>query len=239
MNHKKIILSLFMLFMSAHLWAATFIPLSLEQMVTEATGGAEVILASKRAFQTPHGLIQTEHVFEVLESSNLEKNDLEGNYLKLVMMGGTLNGLTSYIDGGPEFKIGEKSFILLKRVQGQMYLSNFTMGKFDIEEIEGEVFYKSVVFPKSEELGKVKKNKMLEMLSLKNTVTRNPYPDQQVLENPADKGLEIQAKSFDKKERTPASNDFVSSTSFHLMSVFILCWLSVMCFSFYRSMGKK
>ena len=157
--------------MISKIYATTFRPMPLEQLVEESNMAASVELKSKRVFSNEMGLIFTEYAFNVSEAFNLSSNDLENGDLKIIMAGGSLNGVTSYIDGAPSFAVGEKSFLLLKKIESRIYLSNFTMGKYKIENADGNIFYVSSVFPQDAELGRVKKEKMIELLKLKFKIT--------------------------------------------------------------------
>lgn len=152
-------------------FATTFRPMPLEKLVEESNMAAEVELKSKKSFMNNMGLIFTEYTFSLNESYNLPTSDLDGEFLKVTMTGGTVDGVTSFIDGAPEFSIGEKSFLLLKKIESKIYLSNFTMGKYKIEVKDGQVFYVSSVFPEDAELGRVKKEKMIELVKLKFKLT--------------------------------------------------------------------
>ena len=110
---------------------------------------------------TDKGMIMTDYFFELGEWYNIQDTDREGSLLKVTMIGGVVDGVTSYIDGAPEFAVGEKSFLLLKKMDSKIYLSNFTMGKYKIEEKDGEKYYISSVFPMDPDIGRVKRERMI------------------------------------------------------------------------------
>lgn len=172
-------------FLSAlSVFATTFQVMPLEQLVSESNAAAEVELKEKKSFMTPMGMIQTTYKFIIHESYNLSDSDLEGDLLAITMTGGTIGNLTSFIDGAPDFSVGEKTFLLLKKQDAKIYISNFTMGKYKILEQEGQKFYVSSVFPADNDIGKVKKERMIEMLKEKfklstsdKTSFRTPVPE--------------------------------------------------------------
>lgn len=157
--------------------ATTFRVMPLEKLIEESSSGAEVELKSKKIFKNKAGMIMTDFSFKVTEGFNIDESDLNGEVLTLTMSGGSLDGVTSYIDGAPEFAIGEKSFLLLKKIGSKNYLSNFTMGKYKIEESDGQTFYVSTVFPYDSDLGRVKKDRMVDLMRMKFKVVRAPEPD--------------------------------------------------------------
>lgn len=164
---KKFTLVLVMMFMQNFCWATMFFPLPFEKQIEEASSGVEVRLGSSRVFKNALGTIMTEYSFDVLEAYNLSDDDLENQKLKLTMPGGSFEGITSVIDGAPEFRPEEKSFLLLKKIDSKIYLSNFTLGKFKIQVHEGKTYYVSEVFPMDANIGRIQKEKMIELMRSK------------------------------------------------------------------------
>ena len=199
-----------LIFVSFATYATTFQPMPLEKLVEESSAAAEVELKSKKSFMNKIGMIMTEFTFSVNESYNIEDADLDGEFLKITMTGGSVNGVTSFIDGAPEFAIGEKSFLLLKKIESKMYLSNFTMGKYKIQENNGKVIYVSTVFPTHAELGQVEKNKMIELVKNKFKITEVVIPA--VKEEKQVTGV-FQKQQINYKKRTPAQIEGVEKSS--------------------------
>ncbi len=204
---NKILFALFFTLNLGALNATIFQPMPLEKLVDESTGAAEVELKSKKSFMNKMGLILTEYTFDVGESYNVDNSDLEGEFLKITMTGGTVNGVTSYIDGAPEFAVGEKSFLLLKKIESKIYLSNFTIGKYKIENRDGQVFYVSSVFPHDADLGQVKKERMVDLIKTKFKITRAPEVDsrERPLYESNNKKEVLKEKTFEKRAPAQAS----------------------------------
>ncbi len=193
-------------------FATTFQKVSLAKMIEEADSAAEVVLKDKKSFMTKMGVIQTEYTFKVNENFNINTFDLDGEDLKFILIGGTYGGVTSFIDGAPEFQVGEKAFVLLKKIEAKIYLSNFTLGKFKVINREGETFYSSVVFPDDPELGNIKKEVMIDLMKQKfKTTFANP------IDNPKDKNKDkiVERGSVPKKDelRKPAQDSGVTEGS--------------------------
>jgi len=155
-------------------FATMFFPLPFDKQIEEATSAAEVKLTSSHVFKNSAGAIMTEYVFNILESYNLSPEDLDNQQLKLAMPGGTYEGMTSVIDGAPVFKEGEKTFLLLKKIESKIYLSNFTLGKYKIQNVEGKDYYVSEVFPFDQNIGRITKEKMIELMKEKWKLTAAP-----------------------------------------------------------------
>lgn len=164
----KMFVVLFVLSMTQNLcWATMFIPLPFDKQVEEASSAVEAKLASTKVFKNDSGLTMTEYTFEVFESYNFSDEDLVNQKLVLTMPGGTFNGITSMIDGAPQFRENEKSFLLLKKIDSKIYLSNFTLGKYKIQNYLGKTFYLSEVFPLDPKLGRISKEKMIDLMKSK------------------------------------------------------------------------
>jgi hypothetical protein len=172
--NKTLFVILISTLLSLKLHATTFQVMPLDKLVEESSSAAEVELKEKKSFMNNMGLIFTEYTFSVGESYNLDSSDLDGQLLKITMAGGTVSGVTSFIDGAPDFAVGEKSFLLFKKIESKIYISNFTMGKYKILEEEGKIFYVSTVFPNDTDIGKVAKDRMIEMLKTKYKISRVP-----------------------------------------------------------------
>lgn len=162
---RKIVYGVVAVFISLNVCVATIIlPLPFEKQVEEATSAVEVKLANSRVFKNNSGITMTEYSFDVMESYNLSNDDLENQQLKLAMPGGTYDGMTSMVDGAPVFRKDERSFLLLKKIESQIYLSNFSLGKYKVEVHEGKSYYVSEVFPTDHTIGKISKDEMLQLM---------------------------------------------------------------------------
>ncbi len=165
---RNTFVSFFVYWFCCHSSMATmFIPLPIDKQVDEATSAVEAKLSSSRVFKNESGQTVTEYSFDVLKSYNFSSNESENKQLKLTMLGGTYNGITSKIDGAPQFNENEKTFLLLKTVDSKIYLSNFTLGKYKIQEIDGKTYYVSEVFPLNPQIGRITQNKMIELMEKK------------------------------------------------------------------------
>lgn len=213
MRNITLIALLFVSLLGHKVHATTFQAMPLDKMIEESSGAAEVELKEKKSFMNKMGMILTEYTFNVGESYNVDSGDLDGDVLKITMTGGTVNGVTSFIDGAPEFSVGEKSFLLLKRIESKIYISNFTLGKYKILDEGGQIFYVSSVFPNDNDIGKVKKERMIDMIKMKYKIVRIPEGDPRVWpsESGTTKGLFMKRPEFEK--RAPAQEEDMPKAS--------------------------
>jgi hypothetical protein len=147
--------------------ATIFLPISIDKQVEEATFAVEAKLSNSRVFKDESGKTMTEFSFDILAAYNFSNDESGEKQLKLTMPGGTYDGVTSAIDGAPQFNKNEKIFLLLKKVDSKIYLSNFTLGKYRVQEVEDKTYYVSEVFPTNPKIGRIQKEKMIELMNEK------------------------------------------------------------------------
>lgn len=201
---KKSVLGLLVLLIQGVCQATMFFPLPFEKQVEEATSAVEVQLASTKVFKNALGAIMTEYSFNVLEAYNVYENDLENQKLKLTMPGGTFEGITSMIDGAPQFNAEEKSFLLLKKIESKIYLSNFTLGKFKIQEQNGKTYYVSEVFPSDPNIGKIAKEQMVELMKTKWKISFSDTPETMMAPGSESRSKPLTALFKSAEKRQPA-----------------------------------
>ena len=210
--------------------ATMFSPLPFDQQVEEATSAVEVKLGDSKVFKNASGMIMTEYAFDVLESYNLSADDLDNHQLKLTMPGGTYNGVTSMIDGAPQFNKDEKSFLLLKKIASKIYLSNFTLGKFKIQNDNGNIFYVSDVFPMDPKIGRISKEKMLELIKEKWHISQVTPINMPAQSNTIITAVETKSiiKSIHDLERAPAQEELAKEEGSPLFF-----WNAIIIFTFF------
>ncbi|MDD4976281.1 MAG: hypothetical protein PHY93_18125 [Bacteriovorax sp.] len=234
---KKIAFALLFVVIQNVCFATMFLPLPFDKQVEEATSAVEVKLENTKVFKNASGLIMTEYSFEVLESYNFSDDDLDNQKLKLSMPGGTYDGITSMIDGAPQFNKNERSFLLLKKIDSKNYLSNFSLGKFKIQEFEGKPYYVSEVFPMDPKIGRISKEKMIELMKSKWKITLMipkiiPHVTASTSASSPGPGTEIRPiiKSVDDLEREPAQEESITNEG-----VPIFFWSAIAFFVFFFS----
>ena len=185
-----------------------FNPLPIEKQVEEASSGAEVTLNQSKVFKNQSGQIMTEYRFDVLESFNLANENLDNSQLVITMLGGTFQGVTASIDGSPNFTKDKRFFLLLKKIETKIYLSNFTMGKYNIQNIDGKDYYVSEVFPFNPQLGRIGKDQMIDLMKSKWKLSLNEKPNliDRKLSQMVPAKVAMGNKRVEFKKRNPASD---------------------------------
>lgn len=210
---KKITFAVLFVVIQNVCFSTMFSPLPFDKQVEEANSAVEVKLENTKVFKNASGLIMTEYSFDVLESYNLSDDDLDNQKLKISMPGGTFNGITSMIDGAPQFNKDERSFLLLKKIDSKVYLSNFTLGKFKIQDYEGKTYYVSEVFPMDPKVGRISKEKMIELMKNKWKISLMIPKVTPVRATASSSVAEIRPiiKSVHDLEREPAQEESISN----------------------------
>jgi hypothetical protein len=121
--------------------ASTTIEMTLKDLCKESN---HIVLASVISAVThaqPDGRrIYTEFTIEIIES--LKGNMQPSERRQLLVYGGTFNGITTVIAGGPAFRIGEKSLLFLaertfQNGQRGLGILGLSQGKFNIKNEAG------------------------------------------------------------------------------------------------------
>lgn len=142
--------------------ATVFSNISIKAQVDEADFAAEVTLLDKKVYLDGNGLIVSSYNFSVNEGYGLSDK-----IINLEIPGGTLNGVTSEIDSAPQFKKNEKIFLLLKKVESKLYLSNFSLGEYKIIKKNNKEYYQSVIYLNDPNSGIIEKEKMISLVMQK------------------------------------------------------------------------
>jgi hypothetical protein len=196
---KYSILIFFLSFFTANLFATQFVPSSIESQVNEADFGVEATLKEEQVYKNPQGFIMTRFKFSIDESFGF--NDKE---LILELVGGTFEGVTTFIDGAPSFEINKQFFLMLKKIESKIYLSNFTLGAYQVIQVDGQTFYRSEVFSHDAKIGMIKKEKMKLLWDSKFGISSNTKKKEIPVIVTTDSNLKTSPGK--KQNRKPAEN---------------------------------
>jgi hypothetical protein len=216
------LLSLILFSVSA--MATTFQKMPLDKLIEDSHAAAEVSLKEKKSYMNKTGVIMTDYIFSIGEAHNILDSDLDGEFLKITLVGGTVDGVTSFIDGAPEFAVGEKAFLLLKKIESKIYISNFTMGKYKIEEEVGQKYYVSSVFPLDSDIGRVKKERMIEVIKSKLKQVKASAEEETVMA-PATSIKQTSILTSSQEKRVPAQDESAAAQD----GVFVM-WIFFLLF---------
>jgi len=210
--------------------ATVFMPASIEKQVEQASFGVEVELIKSVPYKNGNGFIYTRQDFQVHESFG-ESLD----YLSLDLPGGVIGEVGTAVDGSPQFKKGMRYFLLIKEIENKYYLSNFTLGQYEIQKIGNQTYYVSTVFPFDKEIGRVKKEKFIEIMNSKWNLVSVKETSLTVEKNVVKKIVHSKANGKDEKNN---SRDLASTSDvvdFEKWIIYFLCFICAsISFSFLR-----
>ncbi len=149
-------------FFSLSIHATTFIPLPFEKQLESSDFLIEASLIDSESFKTVVGHVSTKYRFKIHKL--FSEKELALNEIELVLPGGSIGGITTRVDGSPTFKQEHSVFLLIKTIEGRHYLSNFTLGKYEKVEIDGESYFVNEVFPSLKNIGKISETDFFELI---------------------------------------------------------------------------
>lgn len=218
----KFLLAVLVLILSLSVGSTTFIPVSIEKQIESSSSAAIVELTGSKTYKNQENRITTEYVFKIINYFGSTENFENKTELRFSLPGGSLNGVRTVVADAPEFKKNVPVFVLLKEVDSKIFLSNFTMGKFNLVNIQGEEYFVNDVYPKMENVGRVKKSKMMKLVQsawgsrIVDQVPKNIIPVVKLAENNIRHEQLKNKVKFEKRE--PAS---VEENGFSLPQVII------------------
>ena len=110
--------------------ATIMIPLSVEELSQRAELVLHGTVESKACLKDPEGNIITKIGFKVAE---VWKGQFTTNYFTIIHGGGTVDGLTTVVDGQAEYQIGEEVVVYLRlNKRGEGFSIGLAQGKFNV-----------------------------------------------------------------------------------------------------------
>ncbi len=127
-------------------------------------------------------------------------------------------------------------FLLLKKIESKIYLSNFTLGEYKIITVGEKKYYRSAVFPYHPQIGLISKEKMKNLLAQKNSVVlKNSFiPVSPIQQNPKIHQANTKAPVAEKM-RAPANEE---SSFFSMIASGLLVFLILIITVFMRKIKK-
>ena len=145
--------------------ATTFIPISLDKQMENASGVLKAKFAGIEYRKVSENEIYTEATFKIIESVGIKQSEIVNkNNFKVIYPGGKWQNLDFRVAGSPQFNKNEESVLILKKTSLGYTVKGLGMGKYDIHKNNENTFYSSSVFPGHASLGEISKKKFNEAL---------------------------------------------------------------------------
>jgi hypothetical protein len=203
MAKYNLLFLLMIVFISTHLGAATFIPLSMEHQLRDATGVIRGTYQGSTYKKMRGDRIITESSFKISTMSGLKNHEvINKNSFKVIYPGGKWQGVNYHISGSPTFKQNEEVVLLITKTNNGFAVSNLALGKYSIKREFGKEYLTSAVFPHNKNLGSIPLSKFNSMVKESyGSPMENIDPDKFVYKG------KTQDTKHKAKNRKPASLD--------------------------------
>lgn len=194
----KSITILILILYNFQLFAAQFVPVTMENQLLEADAVLHGIFQKSSSKKMPDNFIVTSHYFHLLEVAGINQNEIFNlDNFEVYTPGGTYNGRSVNVSGVPSFKKGEEVILLLKKNMYGWTIQNFALGKYNIEWVQDKKVLKSAVFPRHPRLGSIS-------LDYFKSLVINEL-GQAMIKPSLDRYVDHGKNSLDKNNRQPAS----------------------------------
>lgn len=147
----KIYTSLILSLITFSSFATIFVPVSIRKQIQESSAIVKGVIESSSVKKINNHIV-TEYLVKAQEYAGINS---ENGLVKFIQPGGVFNGQGTMISGTVDFKNGEEIFVILKSSTEGFWLQSLGLGKYVPFKENNKTFYKSVIFPKHPELGKI------------------------------------------------------------------------------------
>lgn len=110
--------------------ATTFRIQPIENQIKEADGLFQGNFLRKKTIALEDGRLATQMIFKMSKEVGLQSDFFGMDEVIVHYPGGTLNGITSQVDGVPEFVSGEKVVLFIRNVDNRYWGLNLGYGSF-------------------------------------------------------------------------------------------------------------
>ncbi|MBI2521600.1 MAG: hypothetical protein HYV97_14385 [Bdellovibrio sp.] len=153
--HHGIVLGV-LLFIISPSNATTFLPTPLEQQLESVHAVIRGEYLGSISKRSPGGDVVTELSFKLKSQAGLLPREiLNPNNFKVLVPGGTLDGIVYFVQGAPQFSMNEEAIIFLMKGPYGLHIYNLGLGKYSIVKEAGNMMIRSDIFPTHGELGNI------------------------------------------------------------------------------------
>ncbi len=137
-------------------YATTFLPTPLEQQLESVNAVIRGEYLGSISKRSAAGEVVTELSFRLKSQVGLLPREiLNPNNFKVLIPGGTLDGIVYFVHGIPKFNLNEEAILLLVKGSYGLHLYNLGMGKYSIVKEANHTLIRSDIFPAHSELGNI------------------------------------------------------------------------------------
>ena len=130
--------------------------MAFEKQLRQSDGVIEAQFLGSSSIRTADEEVLTQATFIVKRAVGFSQGEVANKQrLVVVYPGGQWQGINYSIAGSPKFQAGEEVFLLLNKGRHGYSLSNFALGKYKVEWVNGQKQLISEVFPNHPDLGRI------------------------------------------------------------------------------------
>lgn len=137
-------------------YSTIFIPTPIDQQLENVNAVIRAEYQGETSRRLVTGDVVTELTFKLKFQAGLSHREIiNPNNFKVLVPGGTFDGIVYFVHGAPKFKLGEESILFITKGQFGFQLYNLGLGKYNIIQNKNEFTIRSEVFPGHPELGNI------------------------------------------------------------------------------------
>jgi hypothetical protein len=135
--------------------ATTFKPVTMPEQIREADGVIIGHYLKKKTVLLENGKVATQMIFQMDRELGMNSDLFGTNEVIIHFPGGTLNGITTMVQGVPAFTPGEKVVLMARSVENRYWGLNLGLGSFRVINYGKETMLINSIFPEDPRVGQV------------------------------------------------------------------------------------
>lgn len=136
--------------------STTYIPVDFYDQIKESDGVIHGIFKGQTSKKLQNDMIVTVNSFEILEATGIiQSSILNIKDFSVYTPGGIFQGINQKVDDFLSFSPSEEVVLLLKKTPDGYFIHNLGLGKYQVLELDGQRYLRSVVFPHHKNLNRI------------------------------------------------------------------------------------
>ena len=221
---------LFTFLISAHSWSTTFAPVDTSVQINEAEGIIIGQYLRSKSIRIEDNSIVTQMVFKMEREYGLRSDFFGMDEVIVHYPGGTIDGITTKVDGVPAFVVGEKVALYTKNSNNRYWGMNLGFGSYRVINYGKEIMLVNYIFPNDAQIGQVKLMDFEKMIKSIKGSSLKVVQSAQYLENPDAFNSRRPSSTSEGKNRTIASKVEESENTNEPRSINALWLLGLLAF---------
>lgn len=163
--NTKVISVILLVALTSTSLATTMIPIPIKDKLEDTDAVIVGKVVSKTFKRHPVLNVVTEAKLEIEKAVGIDNNSHHSNkFIGVTYPGGTWAGMTYAFPGTPNFEIGEKTAVMVKKNAGSLFVHHLGGGKFNFFKKDGKEYLRAEVYADKEGVGLISFNKFEKVL---------------------------------------------------------------------------